>query len=149
MIFPWNKRTHAELDRIQCLLKKLANSQKEMRMYKQVWDNSNEAMFILLAPEGRILDANPAALALYGYSKESICELNITDMSADKIGTLSVFKNRTKFVPIRYHKNSDGSVFPITATISFFKETNGQEYEYAAVLCRPITAEMKKEICDE
>lgn len=147
MRFPWNKKKHAEIDRVQCLLTKLAKSQKEMRMYKQIWDNSAEAMFIVLAPDGKILDANPAALALYGYSKEEICKLLITDMSADVQGTISVFENRTTFVSLRCHKRSDGSKFLITATISYFKEKNGEEHEYAAILCRVITSELKDEIC--
>lgn len=149
MKFPWQKITHKELDKIQCLLIKLAKSQKELRMYKQVWDHSNDAMFILLAPEGKILDANPTAETLYGYSKEELLQLKITDVSAEPDKTTETFTNRLIHVPLRQHKNKNRDVFPIAATVSFFKETNGVENEYAVVICRPITSEMKKEICDE
>lgn len=149
MIFPWNKRTHEELDKIQCLLNKLAKSQKEMRVYKQIWDNSNDSMFLLLAPDGNILNANPSAEKLYGYTKEEFIEMKITNLSAEPDKTTLTFTNRLTNVPVRYHINKNGDYFPITATVSFFKEINGTENEYAVVICRPITSEMKKEICDE
>lgn len=149
MIFPWNKRTHEELDKIQCLLNKLAKSQKELRMYKQVWDHSNDAMFILIAPDGIIMDANTSAEKLYGYKKQELLGMKITDLSDNPEATTGTFVNRLDYVPLRYHKNKDGDVFPITATVSFFKEMNGIENEYAVVMCRLITPEIKREICDE
>lgn len=149
MIFPWDKKAHEELDKIKCLLSKLAKAHKELRMYKQVWEHSADAMFLLLAPDGVILDANPAAVELYGYSVDELLKLKITDISADPEGTTSTFTRRAIHIPFRHHKTKSGFVFPISATISFFKDKNGEEHEYAAVICRPITPTMKHEICDD
>jgi PAS domain S-box-containing protein len=95
------------------------------------------------------MDVNPSAENLYGYNKEELLGMKITDLSADPKATTSTFINRLAYVPLRYHKNKDGDIFPITATVSFFKEKNGIENEYAVVMCRLITPEIKKEICDE
>lgn len=54
------------------------------KKYRSLFDNSNDAIF-LTQPDGSILDANPAACKMFGYSLEKIKEIgrnglvNITD----------------------------------------------------------------------
>ena len=44
--------------------------------------NEHTACMLLIAPEsGKILDANPAACSFYGYSKEELCRMFISDIN--------------------------------------------------------------------
>ncbi|MGB9937865.1 MAG: PAS domain S-box protein [Methanobacterium sp.] len=50
-------------------------------IYRSLFKN-NHAIMLLIEPEtGKIIDANPAALSFYGYGKEKITKLNITDFN--------------------------------------------------------------------
>lgn len=45
------------------------------KLYRIIFENSFDGL-MLTAPDGRIFDANPAACAMLGYSKEEICTLS-------------------------------------------------------------------------
>ena len=50
-------------------------------IYRSLFKN-NHAVMILIDPKtGNIVDANPAAISFYGYNKEEITELKITDIN--------------------------------------------------------------------
>ena len=129
------ERIAAADEKIQCLLKKIAKANKELRMYKEFWDYAQEAFLLVSAPEGNILDANPTACSLYGYQQKQMKTLNMRDISAEHEGTQSVFDERITFVPIRYHKNHDCTKILVSASVSYF---NDQGKDVVAIIVRPI-----------
>lgn len=129
-------RRRREWDKIECLIRKLAIAQKELRMYKEFWDNSQDAMIFCRASDGRILNVNPSAESLYGYKKEEFCKKTIFEVSGDPLATTYVRDNLIRYVPFRQHINADGNKFPLTATVTYF-EDNGNG-KVAALIIRPI-----------
>lgn len=126
-------------ERIQCLLRKLDKAQKQLRMYKEFWNHSPDAFLLVGCPDGEILDANPAACSLYGYDHACVTDLNLADISAEHESTRAVYANRLEFIPVRLHKNHDGTKILVTATISYFFD---QEKEIAACIIRPLMGNM-------
>ncbi len=77
MLF-WNRKLSAEVKRRKIFEKELASKEKRFR---ELFEN-NKAIELIIDPQsGVIVDANNAALAYYGYSKEEIKQQNITDIN--------------------------------------------------------------------
>lgn len=75
-------------------------------------------IILLIDPDGRIVQANDAAVAAYGYGKEELSLLNVRDLRAST--TLQDFERQfalsdrpggTKFET--EHRRKDGSTFPV------------------------------------
>ena len=130
--FRQNKK---DWERIACLLHKINKMQKQLRMYKEFWDNVSEAMMLVRVEDGQVLDANPAACSLYGYSKEDIIKITMKSLTVDPKSTRNVANERIEYVPCRYHLNQDGTPFPITATVTYF---NDDGIDVAACIIRPL-----------
>ncbi len=93
----------------------LAESEEK---YRQLFANESDAVMIFDSETGQFEDANPAALDLFGYSKQEFLSLKVEDISAEKDKTrVSVEKvSRPDMpsmkVPLRYFCRKDGSIFP-------------------------------------
>jgi PAS domain S-box-containing protein len=83
------------------------------KKYKRLFEAESDAIFLIDKETGRILDANPAASEIYGYSHEEFLSLKNTDISAEPEKTRESTANDHNFVPIRYHKKKDGATFAV------------------------------------
>ena len=95
-------------------------AQREASYYRQFADNST--LMLLVDPDGRILDANPAALRFYGYAKDRFLAMQISDISQrsalailDTLGSVvqadgSQFESR--------HRLADGSLRDVSVSSS-------------------------------
>ena len=59
--------------------RELRDSEKS---YREIFNLTNEAIFIHDKDTGKILDVNQAALDLYGYSKEEMLKCSVSDLSS-------------------------------------------------------------------
>lgn len=72
---------------------------------------------LLIEPDGRILDANQAALEAYGYTRDELLSLNVLDLRAGD--TLALVRSqmdiadREGIVFETVHRRKDGSLFPV------------------------------------
>lgn len=81
--------------------------------------------FLLLAPDGRILDGNKAAVALYGYSAEELRNTNIRDLQLpEELGSFDTrwqaATSNDSFQFETVHRRKDATIFPVevnTATV--------------------------------
>jgi two-component system, cell cycle sensor histidine kinase and response regulator CckA len=88
-----------------------------------------------------IIDANEAAVKLYGYCQAEFLTLKAMDLSVEPAKTEKAIKVPSKsFIPIRYHKKKDGTVFPVEITANDF-ELHGQKINISAI--RNITDRME------
>ncbi|MFA6995559.1 MAG: PAS domain-containing sensor histidine kinase [Patescibacteria group bacterium] len=103
--------------------------QESEEKYHQVFSTVNDAIVLVDSATGKIIDVNMSFLDLYGYSREEILSMNITDISAEEEKTkdsiAGVITGEVKFVPVRYHKKKNGIIFPVEISSCFFI-TNGQ-----------------------
>jgi len=111
--------------------------------YRQLFEAESDAVFLIDNETGRILEANSAAAALYGYSRDELLGLTNKDLSAEPEETQAV-THRTPAVagsvvsiPLRIHRKKDGSDFPVEITGRFFTR-EGRAVHVAAI--RDISA---------
>ncbi len=58
----------------------LANSQSN---YRQLFEASEDAILVIAKSDGRVLDANPAATRIYGWSLDELRSMVITEITTD------------------------------------------------------------------
>ncbi len=124
------------------------NLRESEERYRQLFDAESDAIFLIDNETGRILMANNAAVALYGYTREELLEKNNLDLSAEPSETRRVteetpiVKENAVTIPLRYHQKKDGTVFPVEITGRFFNY-QGRAVHIAAI--RDITERKRAE----
>ena len=96
-------------------LKEAENKLKENeKRFRNLFEEHSSAMLIIDAETDRIIDANRAATAFYGWPSADICRMEIGQLSANSPEVLDKNKeaasqlNRRKFSAV--HKKADGSL---------------------------------------
>ncbi|MBF0529607.1 MAG: PAS domain S-box protein, partial [Deltaproteobacteria bacterium] len=86
--------------------------------YRVIFNNEIYAICIFDLKTLKFHDVNQAYVNLYGYTKEELLsEMTIHDITAehensDKATQLAIDKG-TIFIPLRFHRKKDGTVFPV------------------------------------
>lgn len=77
---------------------------------------------LIVAANGQIVDGNPCAVALYGYSRETWATLMLAELIPENpsIGTQLVFARPTRIAAMAHQRN-DGSRFIAETTISYLR----------------------------
>jgi PAS domain S-box-containing protein len=110
--------------------------------YRQLFEIESDAIFLIDNESGNILEANPAAERLYGYSRNELLQMKHTDLSAEPERTRLAVKTRQERIPVRYHRKKDGT--PVTVEISGgYLVWHGREAHVAAI--RDITERQRAE----
>ncbi len=110
--------------------------------YHRLFDLESDAIFLIDNETGRILEANKAAVSLYGFTKEEILKKRNVDLSAEPEDTRKATQREFSVVPIRYHRKKNGTVFPVEITATHLT-WNGKRSHLAAI--RDITDRKKIE----
>lgn len=114
--------------------------------YRTLFNVEPDALILVDIETQQILDANEAAVQLYGYSREEFLALRITDVSADPAATLASIKatklRQIEYVPLRYYLRKDGTKFPVELSARTF-ELSGRIVIFAAF--RDITERLQVE----
>ena len=105
-------------------------------LYRQLFELESDAIVLVDRESGQLLAANKAATTLYGYSREELLCMNRTDLSAEAEKTIEATMNRRTFIPLRWHRKKDGTVFPVEISGSYF-EFKGRSVFVSAI--RDIT----------
>ncbi len=84
--------------------------------YSLLFDSMLDAALIVDQAELKIVEANKTAAALYGYSFEEFKGMNALELSAEPEKTIRSIQDPYLYVPLRYHKKKDGTVFPVEIT---------------------------------
>ena len=96
--------------------------------YRLLFDAEPDAIIITDAETKRIVEANPAAMRLYRYSQNEICNLQALSLSAEpEISAKHIQKvlnsgNRGEILNSeqRLHRKKDGTEFPVEIATSFY-----------------------------
>ncbi|MBF0550243.1 MAG: PAS domain S-box protein [Deltaproteobacteria bacterium] len=84
--------------------------------YRTLFESESDAIFLIDADSGKILDINDSAVRLYLYSREELTRLTITDLSAQQTMAGMLIREPLSHIPLRYHKKKDGTIFPVEIT---------------------------------
>ncbi len=94
--------------------------QQSEERYRNLFNTVSDAIMIFDAETQKLIDANDAASALYGYSREEFLELKVTDISAEPEKSARAIKRilagDISKILLRYHKKKNGTSFPVEIT---------------------------------
>jgi two-component system cell cycle sensor histidine kinase/response regulator CckA len=133
--------THQDITKRRRAEEALRESEKQ---YRTLFAAIADTVFLIDQETGSILDANPAATRIYGFSREEFLQMNAADVSAEPEKTAKALGETVPFIPLRYHRHKDGTVFHVELTASSF-ELRGRNTIIAT--SRDITA--RKQMEDE
>ncbi|MCX5815968.1 MAG: CHASE domain-containing protein [Proteobacteria bacterium] len=108
--------TRAEAQRIaENLTEELRESEEK---YRVIFNNEIYAICIFDLETLALLDVNDAFSRLYGYGREELISgMTIHDITAEHkvsdAATRQAVREGTIFIPLRYHRKKDGTVFPV------------------------------------
>jgi PAS domain S-box-containing protein len=100
--------------------------QKFERKYRQIMEVENDALFLVIQEELKILDVNKSASHIYGYSRSQLLDMSVIELSAQPDKIKAALQKNTKSSLQQYHIRQDGSVFPVEMWINPFKCDNQQ-----------------------
>jgi PAS domain S-box-containing protein len=134
------KRLNNTYARLKTEIEERKQAQKALReseeQYRKLFEMESDALALMDAGTGDMLDVNIAFIKLYGYTKEEILCMKNLDLSAEPEKTKTSIQDLEEFVPLRYHKKKNGTVFPVEITANMF-EHQGRNVFIAAI--RDIT----------
>jgi len=110
--------------------------------YRELFEMVSDALFLIDNRDGRLLEVNPSAANMYGYSREELLGMKNTDLSAEPESTRTATVTGKTFVPLRWHRKRDGTVFPVEITARHFTR-QGRPVHIAAI--RDITDRVRAE----
>lgn len=92
--------------------------QENVEQLRSCFDNAGDAIYILRADTGRIVNCNSQACLDLGYGKDELVKLSVTDIESQLAsGEIAAIHNDLKPEKIKTitgtHKRKDGSVFPV------------------------------------
>jgi PAS domain S-box-containing protein len=115
-------------------------------LYRLLFQNSLDGL-MLTAPDGSIIDANPAACRIMGRTKEEILQegrQGLIDASDPRLAVLVAERQRTGRAhgELRARRN-DGSFFPIEISSVVFQSPQGEAR--TCIIIRDITERIESE----
>ncbi len=110
--------------------------------YRRLFEVESDAILLVDCGAGRFFDANAAAVELYGYSREELLLLRPEDLSAEPENTRQSLAAGRTWIPLRWHRKKDGTIFPVEIVRSFF-DYQGRKVRVAAI--RDVTERKRAE----
>jgi PAS domain S-box-containing protein len=92
--------------------------QESEAKYRIIFENKVYAIYIFDLETRGLLDINDAFTALYGYSREEVMAGMMVDAinpwgEESDLVDQEVMREETMYIPLRYHRKRDGSIFPV------------------------------------
>ncbi len=92
--------------------------------FHQLFATVPDAVFVFDAETRRFVEANDAALRMYGYSREELRSVTAMDLTAESEASDKTIRQvvaaESTQVPVRYHRKKDGTIFPVEISASAF-----------------------------
>ncbi|MCE9614293.1 MAG: PAS domain S-box protein [Lentisphaerae bacterium] len=116
------RRLNAELE--QRVAERTLALQESEERYRQFFNAQTHGAMVYGLDPLRIVDANAAACALYGYTREELLAIDPTVLTAEPVDSGNAFWRQVagdlRPIPLRYHYRKDGTRFPLAIWPSLF-----------------------------
>ncbi|HPH95045.1 MAG TPA: PAS domain S-box protein [Anaerolineaceae bacterium] len=121
----------------------LALRESEQR-FRLLFELESDPIMLVDVDTLQYLDINQRMVDVYGYTRDEILKLRVTDLSAEPEMTEQQVRSRDGLVhvPLRYHRKKDGTVFPVEINARYLM-LNGRRTLLASI--RDITGRVKTE----
>ena len=100
--------------------------------YQRLFELESDAIVLVDSEAHGFVDVNQSAQRLYGYSREEFLQMKAEDVSAEPEKTRTTVCRGAAFVPLRWHRKKDGTVFPVEITAIIIDHL-GRRTEVAAI----------------
>jgi PAS domain S-box-containing protein len=94
--------------------------QESEELYRRLFELESDAILLVDRESGILMAANAAATRLYGYGREELLCMNRIDLSAEPEKTIRATLEMQEFIPLRWHRKKDGTVFPVEISGCYF-----------------------------
>lgn len=88
--------------------------------YRSFFDAESDAVFLVDQAHGHIMDANRSAETLYGFLRDELLSLSLSDLSAEPDATQRLLQSAPGLMPLHYQRKHDGAIFPAEISIDPF-----------------------------
>ena len=129
-------------------LEKQKQTESALQLFRTLIQQSNDAMFVIDANTGQLLDVNERAVESLGYTLDELLERNVLDIE-DSLSTpddwqrrLELFRQEHKKVIESAHRRKDGQTFPVEVSVSYSQQGSK---EYLIWLARDLTERKRNE----
>ena len=119
-----------------------AASRESERRYRRLFEMEADAIVIVDHSTNRFIDANSAALNMYGYTKDELLQLSPVDLSAEPEKTRQAISESKCNVSSRLHHAKNGFIFPVEIVGDYFA-WQGRQVHVATI--RDITERVEAE----
>jgi PAS domain S-box-containing protein len=104
-----------------CTLKRTEDTLRtNEEKFRRLFETESDALFLIRKETGEILEANSAAVRMYGYDREELLRLRNADLSFDPDLPLKAVREECPAIPVYPHRRKDGNSFPAEITTAFF-----------------------------
>lgn len=100
--------------------------------YRRLFEMESDALVLVRNCDGRILEVNAAACAMYGYSREEWLKLRHGDVSHEPEQPADATRNGHGHAMRQCHRKKDGALFPVEIMTTHFT-WQGQDVHLAAI----------------
>jgi len=96
---------------------KSKQAEEVLQRYRLLAEHTQDIVLFVQRTDGRILEANEAAVRTYGYSREELLSLSVQDLRAsgtERLTTAQMDEADSKGILFEtFHHRKDGSLFPV------------------------------------
>ncbi len=114
--------------------------------YRLLFDAHAEAVIVFDTATLQVLEANPVARRLYGYTRDKWLRLHVEDILADPTQSLTPLrlagKQKNYKIAIDWHRKGDGTVFPVEISTGSYKL---KDRTLVCTILRDLTERLKME----
>jgi PAS domain S-box-containing protein len=90
-------------------------------LYMHIVEDAHEIMLIV-AEDGNIIEANPAAEKAYGYARDELVQMNVMQLRAPEAQQQKPWQfppaHKSKVIVETKHRRKDGAIFPVEISSS-------------------------------
>ena len=123
-------------------------AEEDARLFRELVNQSFDAVFIVDAPSGVLLDCNDRASMAFGYSREELLEMELLDLDATVEvdfswqGGVEILKDSSGIVRETVYRRKDGSTLPVEVSL---RHITSDARDYIVAVARDVSERKKLE----